>query len=331
MAREKGTRAVEAEQSGTLCDVEGLRVGHWSDPQAQTGCTVILCPDEGCVASGEVRGGAPGTRETALLAPDKSVQRVHAVLLSGGSAFGLAAATGVMDALEARGVGFQTPFGVVPIVPAAVIYDLGVGLPSPRPDAAAGRRALEAATAEPVTQGRVGAGTGASCGKYLGFTRAEPSGLGSAARTAQGATVAALSVANPVGDIIDPFTGAVVAGARLTGGSRPDPARLLEAFTDALMRDLAGTNTTLVVVATDAPLSKADAQVLAQSAHVGIARVTRPSHTPSDGDTSFVLSTGRGPAVPLTLLAVAVQEVVAAAILRGARAAGGRDTFGSPL
>lgn len=323
MARDQREEPASTEALGTLCDVEGLRVGHWSDLEAKTGCTVVLCPDEGCVASGEVRGGAPGTRETALLAPEKSVQRIHAVVLSGGSAFGLAAATGVMDALEARGVGFGTPFGVVPIVPAAVIYDLGVGCPSPRPDAAAGRLALEAATAAPVAQGRVGAGTGASCGKYLGFDRAEPSGLGSAARTAQGATVAALSVANPVGDIIDPMTGVVVAGARLEGGGRPDPARLLEAFTGALIGELEGANTTLVVVATDAPLTKAEALALAQSAHIGIARVTRPSHTPSDGDTTFALSTGRGPAVPLTLLSVVVQEVVAEAILRGARAARG--------
>lgn len=214
-------------------------------------------------------------------------------------------------------MGFPTPFGVVPIVPAAVIYDLGVGRPLPRPDAEAGRSALEAASAAPIAQGRVGAGTGASCGKYLGFERAEPSGLGSAARTVQGAVVAALSVANPVGDLVDPSTGAVVAGARLADGRRPPPERRLETFTDAL----AGTNTTLVVVATDAPLSKTEAYVLAQSAHVGIARVTRPSHTPSDGDTTFALSTGRGPKVPLTLLAVAAQEVVAEAIVRGAAAA----------
>lgn len=304
----------------TLCDVEGLRVGHWRDAEAQTGCTIVLCPDEGCLTSGEVRGGAPGTRETALLAPEKSVQRVHAVALSGGSAFGLAAAVGVMDVLEARGVGLETPFARVPIVPAAVIYDLGVGQASPRPGAEAGRRAAEAATSAATPQGRVGAGTGASCGKYLGFACAEASGLGSASLRVQGATVAALSVANPVGDLIDPDTGQVVAGARFEDGSRPDPERLLESLSEAQLGDLFGTNTTLVVVATDAPLTKADAFVLAQSAHVGIARVTRPSHTPADGDTSFALSTGRGPQVPLLLLSVAVQEVVAQAILRGARA-----------
>ncbi len=305
----------------SLCDVNGLRVGHWHDEDARTGCTVVLCPDEGCVASGEVRGGAPGTRETALLGPEKSVQRVHALLLSGGSAFGLAAATGVMEVLEARGIGLQTPFGRVPIVPAAVIYDLSVGRASPRPDAAAGRRAAEAATAAPVTQGRVGAGTGASCGKYLGFERAEPSGLGSASLRVRGATVAALSVANPVGDLVDPRGGEVVAGARLEDGSRPDPVRLLESVSSAFLGDLSGTNTTLVVVATDAPLSKTEAFVLAGSAHVGVVRVTRPSHTPADGDTAFALSTGSGPNVPLMLLSVAVQEVVAEAILRGARAA----------
>jgi len=303
--------------SSTLTAVTGLKVGHWSDAAAQTGCTVVLCPEEGCVASGEVRGGAPGTRETALLEPERSVQRVHAVVLAGGSAFGLAAAQGVTAWLEARGVGFPTPVARVPIVPAAVIYDLWVGSAAVRPDEAAGRAAAANAAASPVPQGRVGAGTGATCGTYLGLERAQLGGLGSAALEVGGATVAALSVANPFGDLVDPTTGEVVAGARLEDGSRPDPAALLERLKGAPL----GTNTTLVVVATDAPLTKAEAKVLAGSAHVGIARVTRPSHTPSDGDTSFALSTGRGPQVPLMLLSVAVQEVVARAILRGARAA----------
>lgn len=300
----------------TLTAVAGLEVGHWHDVQARTGCTVVLCPEDGCVASADVRGGAPGTRETALLEPEKTVTRVHAVTLAGGSAFGLDAATGVMRWLEARGRGFPTPFGVVPIVPAAVIYDLGVGDPGVRPDADAGYRACEGASSAPVSQGRVGAGAGATCGKYLGFARAQVSGLGSAAVTVGEATVAALSVANPVGDLVDPATGVVVAG--VTGETRGYLERFLYPPLDAA--DLTGGNTTLIVVATDALVSKAEAKALAQSAHVGIARVTRPSHTTSDGDTAFALSTCTGPKLPLLLLSVAVQEVVAEAILAGARA-----------
>lgn len=299
----------------TLTAVSGLRVGHWSNLAARTGCTVVLCPEPGCVASADVRGAAPGGRETALLEPEKTVERVQAVLLSGGSAFGLGAADGVMRFLEAHGQGFPTPFGIVPIVPAAVIYDLGVGDPGVRPDAAAGFAACEAATSGPVTQGRVGAGTGATCGKYLGFGRAEASGLGSAAVGVGGAVVAALSVANPVGDIVDPDTGQLLAGVRGETGTYAERfARAATGFSSA------GGNTTLVVVATDAPLTKAEAKALAGSAHVGVARVTRPSHTVSDGDTAFCLGTGKGPAVPLALLSVAVQEVVATSILSGVRA-----------
>ncbi len=301
----------------TLTAVSGLKVGHWSDPLARTGCTVVLCPEPGCVASADVRGAAPGTRETALLEPEKTVERVQAVLLSGGSAFGLGAADGVMGFLEARQQGFPTPFGVVPIVPAAVIFDLGVGDPAVRPDAAAGRQACEAATDAPVLQGRVGAGTGATCGKYFGFDRAEASGLGSAALTVGGAVVAALSVANPVGDVFDPDTGTLLAGVRGETGS------YAERFARSAGFQIGGTNTTLVVVTTDAPLTKAGCKALAGSAHVGIARVTRPSHTVSDGDTVFCLSTGAGPSVPLALLSVAVQEVVAASILSGVRASRG--------
>ncbi len=301
----------------TITAVPGLRVGHWSDEDAATGCTVVLCPDEGCVASGEVLGSAPGSRETAFLAPEKSVQRIHAVTLAGGSAFGLAAADGVMRFLAERGLGYETPFARIPLVPAAVIYDLGAGDASVRPIAEAGYRAAEGASDAPVSLGRVGVGAGATCGKYLGFERSEWGGLGSAAVKVGGATVAALSVSNPVGDIVDSGTGEVVAGARLEGGSRPTPAQRLERLSSALL----GTNTTLVVVATDAPISKAEAKALAQSAHVGIIRVTRPSHTVLDGDTTFALSTGQGPQVPLMLLSVAVQEVVATSILAGVRVA----------
>lgn len=269
------------------------------------------------MASVDVRGGAPGTRETALLEPEKTVQRVHALLLAGGSAFGLEAAGGVMRWLAERGRGFETPFAAIPIVPAAVIYDLSVGDPAAWPEAAAGYAACAGASAAPVAQGRVGVGAGATSGKYLGFARAQASGLGSAAVRVEGATVAALSVANPVGDLVDPASGTLVAG--VTGESGPYLERFLRA-SPGPSGGLAGTNTTLVIVATDAPVSKAEAKMLAGSAHVGIARVTRPSHTVADGDTAFALSTGTGPRVALVLLSVAVQEVVAEAILNGARA-----------
>ena len=310
-------------QNNTLTAVPGLRVGHWSDKDAATGCTVILCPEEGCIASGEVLGSAPGSRESALLEPEKSVQRVHAVTLAGGSAFGLAAADGVMRYLDEKGIGYETPFAKIPLVPSAVIYDLGVGQATGqgvgRPTADVGYSAAADSSDAPVPLGRVGVGRGATCGKYLGFERSEFGGLGSAAVEVGGAIVAALSVSNPVGDIVHPDTGEVIAGVRLEDGSRPDPSKRLEYFSDALL----GTNTTLVVVATDAPISKAEAKALSQSAHIGIARVTRPSHTVSDGDTTFALSTLTGPQVPLMLLSVAVQEVVAASILAGAQAANG--------
>ena len=290
-------------ENTTLTAVEGLAAGHWTDTEAATGCTVVLCPPGGCVASGCVLGSAPGGRETALLLPEKTVERVHAVLLSGGSAFGLSAADGVMRWLEEQGRGYETPFGRVPIVPAAVIYDLSTGRADVRPDADAGYQAAVSAVSTPVELGRVGVGTGATVGKYAGFDEASASGLGSAVVKVGDATVAALAVSNAVGNLVDPTTGERVAG------------------TDApLSYDaLAGTNTTLAVVATDAALTKAQAYALAQSAHVGIAQVTRPSHTPSDGDTTFMLSTGSKGA-SLMALTVAVQEVVAEAILSGARA-----------
>jgi L-aminopeptidase/D-esterase-like protein len=297
-------------ENSTLTAIAGLKVGHWADVEAQTGCTVILCPEEGCVASADVRGASPGTRETSLLEPEKTVERIHGLVLSGGSTYGLDAASGVMRYLEERGQGFPTPFGPVPIVPAAVIYDLGAGRADVRPDREAGYRAALAASATPVASGRLGAGAGALCGKYLGQAKAQPSGLGNALIQVGGAKVAALAVVNPRGDVVDPQNGEVVAGAMLEDGLRPAPEEVLEAF-----------NTTLVAVATDAPLHKAQCKALAMSAHAGIARVIRPSHTVYDGDASFVLSTGTGPETSLAALSVAAQEVVAAAIVAAALAA----------
>lgn len=294
----------------TLTAVDGIAVGHYTDLAARTGCTVVLAPEGGCVASAVVLGPAPGTREYVLLQPDRTVPVVDAVVLAGGSAFGLAAADGVMRWLEERGRGFDTGVARVPIVPAAVLFDLAVGSPSVRPDAAAGRAAAEAATTAPVAQGRVGAGTGATVGKMRGPDLAAPSGLGSHAVTVGGAVVAALGISNAVGNVIDPDTGRLVAG--LPGLSGLGAAEGFAA--------MPGTNTTLVVVATNAVITKAQANALASSAHIGIARVTRPSHTVFDGDSAFVLSTGTGPEVPLAALSVAAQEVVASALLAGVRA-----------
>lgn len=295
----------------SLTAVAGVRVGHYTDSAAATGCTVILCPEGGCVASGVVLGPAPASRETALLAPEKKVARVDAVLLTGGSAFGLAAADGVMRWLEGNGRGYPTPFARVPIVPAAALYDLGVGSADVRPDADAGFAAADAADDGPVREGRVGAGAGATVGKLLGVNGVVLSGIGSSALSLEGAVVAALGVSNAVGSIVEAETGALVAGP---------PEALTPAAASRAVNPF-GSNTTLVAVATDAPLSKAEARALAMSAHMGIARVTRPSHTLDDGDTAFVLSTGRGPAVPMTALSVAVQEVVARALVRGVLAA----------
>ena len=296
----------------SLTAIDGLTVGHWSDAEAKTGCTVVLCPEEGCVASGLALGSSPGSRESALLAPEKTIERVHGVVLTGGSAFGLAAADGVMRWLEARGRGYPTPYGPVPIVPAAVIFDLWVGRADVRPDAEAGFSAAEAATSERVLEGAVGVGTGATVGTSRELQRVDPGGLGSAVRRLGETTVAALAVSNAFGSLVDPDSGELVAGPGVYG---PDD---LGAPTQQ-----PGTNTSLALVATDALIGKAEARALAQAAHIGIARVTRPSHTPGDGDTTFVLSTGRGAALPmagLSGLAVAVQEAVAAALLRGARA-----------
>lgn len=292
-----------------LTAVEGLLVGHWTHAEARTGCTVVLTPDAGWTASGLVLGAAPGTRETALLEPDKSVRQAHAIVLAGGSAFGLDAASGVVRWLEGRGVGLETPFARVPIVPAAVLYDLGVGRADVRPDAQAGAAAAQVANDGPVACGAVGVGTGATVGKMRGFEHAVASGVGSVSMRVGAATVAALAVSNAVGCLVDPSTGRTVAGEEVSAAEA------------AGLTSFRGTNTTLVVVATDAPLDKAGCRSLAATGHAGIARVTRPSHTANDGDTIFVMSSGAAEPVALAVLGPAVQEVVAAALLRGARAA----------
>jgi L-aminopeptidase/D-esterase-like protein len=269
---------------------------------------VILGPAGGMVASGLVLGGAPAVRETALLDPAKMMSRIDALLFTGGSAFGLAAADGVMRWLEEQGRGFETIAGRVPIVPAAAIFDLALPGAGVRPDAASGHAAAQAASAAAVPGGRVGAGAGATAGSYFGFERAVRTGIGSAAARLQpsGVTVAALAVANPAGDIIDHRSARLVAGHGLDAG---ELAPLLLGYQPH-------ENTTLIVVATDARITKATAAALAVSAHAGLARVIRPSHTPFDGDAAFVVSTGLAPEIPVGPLAVLVQDVVAQAIIR---------------
>jgi L-aminopeptidase/D-esterase-like protein len=261
--------------------VPGIRVGHWTDRVGLTGCTVVL-PPPGSVASGVVRGGAPGTRETDLLRPGMLVQEAHAILLTGGSAFGLAAADGVMAHLEQAGVGFEAGPARVPIVPAAVLFDLGVGDPAARPGPVEGRAACEAATGDDMPEGNVGAGTGATVAKLHGIEHGVKGGLGSASRQEGTLVVGALAVVNALGEIVDDD------GNLLAGSRAPD----LDDEAAAPPQGPPG-NTTLVVVATNAALSRERAHLLAQAAHEGISAAVRPAHTIWDGDTVFTLATGQ--------------------------------------
>ena len=306
--------------SGSLTDVGGLAVGHWTDAAAATGCTVVLCDGDGAVAGVDVRGSAPGTRETDLLDPVNAVQRVHAVLIGGGSAFGLDAACGVMRWLEAQERGVEVGPLRVPIVPAAVLFDLPVGRPDVRPDAAAGEAACEAASRGPVPQGCVGAGTGATVGKVLGFELATKSGLGSASvRLAGGVTVGALVAVNAAGDVVDPASDSVVAGPRREGGGF---IRTTEWLRDHPPEVGVGQSTTLAVVATDAELTKPEAAKVAQMAHDGLARTIDPVHTMLDGDTVFALATGAaGVRADVTAVGAAAATALAEAVLAAVREA----------
>ncbi len=265
----------------TLTAVRGIRVGHWTDEAARTGCTVVVLPVPNRVAV-EVRGAAPGTRETALLAPGMRVEQADAIVLTGGSAFGLAVADGVVEALEAEGRGHPTPVGPVPIVPTAVIFDLAEGDARVRPGPAEGAAAFRSADTSPVESGRLGAGTGATVGQWRGFDAASPGGLGSASVTWEGVVVGALAVVNAVGDV---FT---LEGESLTGGEAvPGPSPLA-------VRPLQ--NTTLVVVATDADLRREELVRVAVRAQDALAVCLRPAHTRYDGDIAFAVSCGSGSA-----------------------------------
>lgn len=278
--------------NGTLTDVAGIKVGHFTDARRPTGCTVIRV-EQGATAGVDVRGAAPGTRETDLLDPSCAVDQVHAIVLAGGSAFGLDAATGVMRWLEEHGFGFPIGPARVPIVPAAILFDLMVGDHTIRPDAAAGYAACAAASDAAVAQGSVGAGAGASIGKLFGPQAAMKGGLGSASIRVHGVTVAALVAVNALGDVLDPSTGRVLAGARgADGRSLIDTASALRQGRLPLMQSV-GAATTIGVVATDATLTKSQVQKMAQTAHDGLARTISPLHTLWDGDTVFALATGR--------------------------------------
>ncbi len=278
--------------SGSLTDVPGIQVGHFTHDKRPTGCTVILT-GEGAVAGVDVRGGGPGTRETDLLRPEMSVKQVHAVVLSGGSAYGLAAADGVMRYLEEKGIGYRVGPAVVPIVPAAILFDLRVGDPSIRPDASSGRQAAQAATSDPVAQGNVGAGAGATVGKLFGPGRAMKGGLGSASiELPGGLVVGALAVVNAVGDVVDPDTGALLAGARTADGKAL--ANSMEQIRNGhgFSEPAEAQNTTIGVVAANVTWTQSQATKVAQMAHDGLARAIRPVHMPFDGDTVFALGAG---------------------------------------
>jgi L-aminopeptidase/D-esterase-like protein len=313
-----------------LTAVAGIKVGHHTLTARPTGCTVVLA-EAGAVAGVDVRGGAPGTRETDLLDPVNSVQQVHAIVLAGGSAFGLEAATGTVRWLEEKGIGFDVGVAKVPIVPSAILFDLPVGDAKVRPTAECGYKAAAAATDGPVTEGNVGAGAGATIGKLGGYHRGMKAGIGSASITLpSGLTVAALVAVNAVGDVIDPATGRVIAGQRtLDGSALADTRRLVRSGALGfpplpVEARRPGGNTTLGILATNASLTKAQATKVAQMAQDGFARAISPSHTPADGDTIFALATGtlRGEA-DVMLLGSLAAEVVADAVVRAAREATG--------
>jgi L-aminopeptidase/D-esterase-like protein len=307
--------------NGTLTDVAGITVGHWTNLEAGTGCTVIICPP-GTVGGVDVRGSAPGTRETDLLNPVNLVQQVDAIVLAGGSAYGLAAADGVMLWLEQHGRGIDVGVGRVPIVPGAVIFDLPFLRADVRPGADAGYAACQAASAGPVAQGNIGAGAGATVGKVAGFNMATKSGLGSASLAGpNGLVVAALAVVNAVGDIRDPATGKVVAGPRNPEGGFFDTVEVMASVFGQTIASLRhGTNTTLAVVATNAALTKSAATKVAQMGHDGLARTIHPAHTMFDGDTIFALAAG-DKAADTNLVGALAADLVTQAVLAGVRAA----------
>jgi L-aminopeptidase/D-esterase-like protein len=313
--------------AGSITDVPGIKVGHAHNKSALTGCTVVLT-EQGAVCGVDVRGSAPGTRETDLLQPTHMVDRVHAILLSGGSAYGLDAATGVMQFLEERGYGLPVGVGVVPIVPAAVLFDLAIGNSNVRPDKEMGYQAAQNASADCSVQGNVGAGCGATVGKLAGLERAMKSGLGTASRTLpNGLVVGAIVAVNAVGEVRHPKTGQVLVAPCDDEGNLLDSLDLLMRMAHAPV--FPGTNTTIGVVASNANLNKAQATKVAQMAHDGLARTIYPVHTMLDGDTLFAVATG-GLDVPVDVVGAVSAEVLADAVVnavKAAEAAGGLPSY----
>jgi L-aminopeptidase/D-esterase-like protein len=314
----------------SITDVRGIEVGHAQNEEALSGCTVILCR-KGAVAGVDVRGGAPGTRETDLLNPINLVEKVHAIVLAGGSAFGLDAASGVMRYLEENKIGFNTGAARVPIVPSAILYDLSLGRADVRPDSAMGALTAASAVSAPSAEGNVGAGTGASVGKMFGMSLAMKSGLGTASMDIGGGVIVGAIVAvNAWGDIINPKTGEIVAGLRsgkvgpLKVGKGIQFADTLAMMKTPMGRGVLGfagrSNTVIGAVATNAKLTKTQATKVAQMAHDGLARTIRPAHTMLDGDVIFALSTGTKITDVSTIGAFAA-EVMAEAIMRAVRSA----------
>lgn len=309
------------QQSGSICDVPGIKVGHAQDDHGKTGCTVIL-PDNGAVAGVDIRGSAPGTREVETLQPVRLVPKVHAILLTGGSAFGLDAAGGVQQFLEERNIGYDVGVAKVPIVPAAVIFDLREGDPNIRPDKQMGYTAAKQATSKAPQEGRVGAGRGATVGKVAGYEFRMKGGVGTNSLKLGEILVGCIVVVNAFGDVVDPNSGKIIAGARDSGQfincAQYLKTHFVEPFPVEPFR--AASNTTLAVIATDALLTKEDAIKVAQMAQDGLSRAIRPVHTPYDGDLVFCLSVGnkRG---NVTTIGVAAGELVADAIVRAVKIA----------
>lgn len=302
-----------ADSTGPLPPPAGFRIGHWSDREGRTGCTVVIAPP-GSLAGVDVRGGAPGTRETDVISPFAGTDSVTAVMLAGGSAYGLAAADGAMRWLERQGLGHETRAGRVPIVPTAIVYDLAEGDPGARPDAAAGEAACEAAREGVPERGRVGAGTGTAAGKGMGRERATPTGVGYAARRGSfGFVMAALAVANPFGDLLAE-DGTVLAGVRADGEGEPPRTRELLAGLEREVETVHSEerNTTLVCLMTDAPLDKAECARVARAGSAGVARAIDPVFTDVDGDVVFCVASGadrpagRFPTLQAQVLAAAV-------------------------